>query len=381
MMHFFDHNATTPLVAEARTAWLEANQAHWLNPSSPYRAGAAVHARLEAARARLAEMLGVDPRRIVFNSGATEGNNAVMATWARSLPADARIGVGVSEHPSVLEAAQRYFSGRLAWLKPAAASGGVISPEAADWTGLAAISVMAANNETGILNPWQDWAEACRGRGIPLHCDASQWIGKMPLDGLGACDYVVGCAHKFGGPKGVGFLLLPPNAAGVGLAGGEQERGRRAGTEDVAGVLAMLAALEVVESKRPAGSAQPKSSFLAAIQTMLPGVVVIGAGLPTLWNTVSLIMPEFASSRWIRRLEQNGFLVSAGSACSTGQQGPSHVLAALGIDPDAASRALRISSGWQTTAGDWDALLAAILASYRQLKAEAADSGSQVLSI
>lgn len=379
-MRFFDHNATTPLLPEARAAWLEANHAHWLNPSSPYRAAAAVHARLEAAREHLGEMLGVDPRRVVFNSGATEGNNAVMATWAQSLGATDRIGVGATEHPSVLAAAKRYFEGRVDWLTPAPEHPGVLRPAAIDWSGVAAISIMAANNETGILHPWQDWAEACRERGIPMHCDASQWIGKMPLPGLGRCDYVTACAHKFGGPKGVGFLLMP-EGAGAGLAGGAQERGRRAGTEDLAGILAMLAALEVAEFRRPACTADAKENFLGALQQALPGVERVGAGQPALWNTASIIMPEFTSPRWIRQLEKKGLLVSAGSACSSAKDGPSHVLAATGVSADAASRALRISSGWQTTAGDWEALLDALTASYQELKQEASDSGVQVISI
>jgi len=339
-----------------------------------------VHARLEEARERLGAMLDVDPQRIVFNSGATEGNNAVFATWAERFGREGRLGVGATEHPSVLEAAKRYFDGRVNWLKPAFGDGGVIEPDVTDWRGVDAISIMAANNETGILNPWLDWAEACRGRGISIHCDASQWIGKMPLNGLGACDYVTACAHKFGGPKGVGFLLMP-EGAGLGLAGGAQERGRRAGTEDVAGILAMLAALEAVESKRPACSGQHKESFLAALQEALPAVVIIGDGLPSLWNTAAVVMPDFKSPRWIRQLEKKGLLVSAGSACSTGKEGPSHVLTAMGLSPDFASRALRISSGWATTAEDWDALLSAMVESYRELKAEAADSGSQVISI
>lgn len=377
-MVFFDHNATTPLLPEAKAAWLEANDAHWLNPSSPYRAGAAVHARLEEARERLAGLLHVDPRRIVFNSGATEGNNAVFATWAAMFGPVGRVGVGATEHPSVLEATKRYFDERIDWLQPA--PGGVIRSDAVDVSNLSALSIMAANNETGILNPWQDWAKACRSHGVAMHCDASQWIGKMPFDGLGACDYVTACAHKFGGPKGVGFLLMP-ESLGAGLAGGAQERGRRAGTEDLAGILSMLAALEAVESKRPTCSAKPKEAFLPALQQSLPGVSLIGDGSPSLWNTAAFVLPDFKSPRWIRALEKKGFLVSAGSACSTGKEGPSHVLNAMGLDPDAASRVLRVSSGWQTTAEDWEALLGAIVTSHKALKEDAADSNSQVISI
>lgn len=377
-MHYFDFNATTPLLPEAKAVWLEVNEVHWLNPSSPYRAGAAAHAQLEEARSRLAALMEVDSRRIVFNSGATEGNNAVFATWARSLGKSDRVGVGATEHPSVLEAAKHYFDGRVDWLKPE--SGGVIAPVAVEFEELAAVSLMAANNETGILNPWQDWAKTCREYGVSMHCDASQWIGKMPLNGLGACDYVTACAHKFGGPKGVGFLLVP-RAFTEGLYGGAQESGRRAGTENLAGILSMLAALETMESKRAHCSDDDKENFLKALQKMLPGVEVIGDGQSRLWNTASVVLPEFKSTRWIRALEKKDILVSAGSACSTGKGGPSHVLAAMGLDSAKAERTLRISSGWDTTAEDWRALLDALLKSYQELRDEAAGSNSQVISI
>lgn len=378
IMHFFDNNATTPLLPEAKNAWLEATERHWLNPSSPYRAGAATHARMEEGREQLAALMGVAPRRIVFNSGATEGNNAVLTTLARSLGSSARIGVSATEHPSVLEAARQNFGQGIDWMTPSA--GGVIDPDAKILERVSALSIMAANNETGVLNPWQEWAALCHERGIPMHCDASQWIGKMPPDGLGLCDYVTACAHKFGGPKGVGFLIVP-EAFATGLVGGAQERGRRAGTEDLAGILAMLAALERVESDRVNCSSGSKEGFLQSLGRGLPEVEVVGEGAPVLWNTATILMPRFKSTRWIRALERKGFLISAGSACSTGKSGPSHVLSAMGIDAGCASRVLRISSGWQSTGEDWHALLNALLESDQELREEAADSNSQVISI
>lgn len=373
-MRFFDHNATTPLRPEAKTAWLEAGEFHWLNPSSPYRAGAVVHAQLEGARTRLAELLNVDAGRIVFNSGATEGNNAVFATWARNFPPATRIAVGATEHPSVVEAAKYYFNDDIDWLKPA--GDGVVCPEGVNLTDVSGVSLMAANNETGILNPWQDWVQVCHERGILMHCDASQWIGKMPLTGLGDCDYVTACAHKFGGPKGVGFILMP-ESAGCGLLGGVQEGGRRAGTEDVPGILAMVAALEAVES----GRGELRDKFISDLREAFADVEIVGAESPALWNTVSIIMPKFKSVRWIRALEKRDFLVSAGSACSTGKGGPSHVLAAMGLDAEKASRVLRISSGWQTSGDDWAALRSALLECYGELLDDAAGSNSQVISI
>jgi cysteine desulfurase len=378
-MPFFDHNATTPLFPEAREAWLEASDRHWLNPSSPYRGGAAVRARLEDARERLAALLSVDPQRLIFNSGATEGNNAVFAHWAEVLPSDARIGVSTTEHPSVLEAARKYFPDRIKWLQPETVAG--LGAGASGCSGVAALSVMAANNETGAIHPWMKIAQRSRESGILYHCDASQWIGKMPLEGLSNCDFVTGCAHKLGGPKGVGFLIVPERD-GSGLVGGAQEQGRRAGTEDLPGILAMLAALEVCETKRAACSSAAKDAFVRNLMERLPRArATLASGDACLWNTASVILPEFKSSRWIRGLEKRGFLVSAGSACSAGKQGPSHVLAAMGLDAELAGRVVRISSGWSTGGADWEALLNALLAVYDELRAEVSNSNSQVISL
>ena len=377
---YFDYNATSPLRPEAKDAWLSAADDLWLNPSSPYRAAARVHAHLAEARARVAGLFAVAAERVVFNSGATEANNAVFAHLAATLPADARIGVSPTEHPSVLEAAKHFFGERVIWL--ALDGNGAVDVAALQKVlserQLAAISVMAANNETGILNDWAGIAAECRAQGVPYHCDASQWIGKLPLNGLRACDFLTGAAHKFGGPKGVGLCLLPAvNSGFMSLAGGAQEFGHRAGTEDVASVLAMVAALQVVEP----GSAQGRDAFLVELGQVLPSVEVVGLAAQRLWNTALLIMPEFASVRWIRALEKRGFLVSAGSACSTGKQGPSPVLAAMGVEAGAMQRVLRVSSGWATSVADWLALAAAMAECGSALGSEADDSTSTVISI
>lgn len=379
---YFDHNATTPLLAEAKAAWSQAAEACWLNPSSPYRAAAQVHVQLEAARVAMAELLGLAPERLIFNSGATEGNNAVFAHWAKHLPQGSVVGVSPTEHPSVIEAAKYYFGDRVTWLPLDARGVVAVEPlsELLETGALAAVSVMAANNETGLLNPWAKIAEVCRREGCPFHCDASQWVGKMPLQGLGACDYLTGCAHKFGGPRGVGFLVLPAAACGFSSAfGGAQEQGRRAGTEDVAGVIAMLEALKVAD-RRHLGAAG-RLQFIDALKAAMPDAQVVGEGAACLCNTVSVVMPDFASERWIRALEKRDFYVSAGSACSTGKEGASHVLAAMGVDSSALRRVLRISSGCDATEADWQALLMVICESHEALKLDAADSGTQVISI
>lgn len=379
-LRYFDHNATTPMAPEARSAWLEAVDGHWMNPSSPYRNAAAVKVRLESAREELADLLEVAPDRVVFCSGATEANNAVFRNWAENLPSDASIAVSPIEHPSVIEAAKAYFNGRIIWL-PVDASG-VVDEGAIDdllkERAVAAVSLMAANNETGVLQPWSAVADKCNEAGVAYHCDASQWVGKMPLTGLGHFGYVTACAHKFGGPKGVGLLLLPNGDSGCRLLfGGQQESNRRAGTEDVAGVFSMLAALKVAA---PQGCVT-RDRFIATIGERIDGVEVVASDADRLWNTVSLIMPEYQSVRWIRALEKAGFLVSSGSACSTGSSNVSHVLLAMGMDASKAGRVLRISSGAATAPECWQALADALCEVHASLQSESAGDSAKVISL
>ena len=379
-LRYFDHNATTPLSASAKAAWLETVDEHWMNPSSSYRQAAAVRVRLESAREQLAELLEVAPERVVFTSGATEANNAVLRHWSKQFSQQARIMVNPTEHPSVIEAAKEWFPERIDWLP--VGGDGVVEIAALEAylqkESVAAVSVMAANNETGVLQPWREIAKLCCRAGVHYHCDASQWVGKMPLRGLGECSYITACAHKFGGPKSVGFLLLPEEGDGCRiLVGGVQENGHRAGTEDFASVEAMLVALRNVSPLACEG----RDAFVDRIAAEIPGVCLVGGEAERLWNTASLIMPEFQSVRWIRALEKRGFLVSSGSACSTGKQGLSHVLLAMGVSATAAGRALRISSGAQTSFEDWQALALALVETYDSLRREAESATSRVISI
>jgi cysteine desulfurase len=379
-LRYFDHNATTPLCEAAKAAWISASEAHWFNPSSPYRSAAAVKVRYEAARESLARHFGVSPERVIFTSGATESNNAVIRYWARSLPSDACVGINPTEHPSVIEAAKALLGSRVVWL-PLSKSG-LVDMDALrgriESGELAAVSVMAANNETGVIQPWQAIANLCAEAQIPYHCDAAQWVGKLPVEGLSACAYVTACGHKFGGPKGVGFMLLPEGVVNFRLLdGGEQEAAHRAGTEDVAGVFAMNAALK---NSKP-GKAEARNAFIEQIVQSIPGVALIGAGTDRLWNTVSMSMPRYQSVRWIRALEKVGFLLSAGSACSTGKTSVSQVLLVMGVDAAIAGRVLRISAGAETTAEDWQALADALLGTYKLLNEEADLMKTQVVSI
>lgn len=239
----------------------------------------------------------------------------------------------------------------------------------------AMVSIMAANNETGVTMSWKDVQQLCRNTGVPYHCDAAQWIGKMPLGGLAECDYVTASAHKFGGPKGVGFILAPTGEQDFGLlAGGDQEHGRRAGTEDLPSIAAMIAALEdAIEELSPCLSAEQEEQrdiFEAIVKADVAGLQIVGEKSKRLWNTSLLIMPRFENFRWVARLDKKGFEVSTGSACATGKEGPSHVLTAMGFSSEEARRAVRVSACSKTPVVDWQELAIAIRDTWRELREE-----------
>lgn len=379
-MLYFDHNATTPLLPEAKAAWLKATESFVGNPSSPHRVGSRADTALTNARETLAGYLGCHALDIVWTSGATESNNTVLHHYAHTLPASAHVWVSAMEHPCVLEATRRYFPKRHQLIP--AKRNGVID---LDWLratlpkgrpGL--VAMMAANNETGVLQPWREALALCREWDVPFFCDAAQWLGKLPAKGLGDCDFVSGCAHKFGGPKGVGFLKCPAKGRVEPLlVGGAQEEGRRAGTENVASVLSMLAALELREAalQREEHKARTlwRSAFEKKLLAQLPGTEMVGAGQPRLWNTVSALMPEAdCQQRWVVKLDKLGVAVSTGSACASGKEEPSHVLRAMGCTATEAGRVLRFSSGWETTEADWNALLNALVQVHHAIRPQKA---------
>lgn len=372
---YFDYNATTPMRPEALAAWQEAQEKYWHNPSSPYRASAAARLKLDECRERLATIVGVSPEEVVFTSGATESNNTICAHLGNILAEDATIAVSAIEHPSVLEPFRRRFGERIRWLLPDKT--GVVSTETVKQSisdGAKAIVLMAANNETGVIMPWQEVATLCREKGIPFICDASQWIGKMPSQSLETCDFFCGCAHKFGGPKGGGFLVSRHGPISNNQLGGSQESGQRGGTENLPAILAMVVALETAEAELASGIIGDSISMehcASRIIELLPQVQVVGQGAPRLWNTLSLIMPYADNTRWVAKLDRLGFQVSTGSACATAKAGPSHVLSAMGISSDDSRRVIRISGGWQTTEPDWIALAQTIADVATELSADA----------
>ena len=383
-MLYFDHNATTPLGRAARDAWLHASETLPGNPSSQHRIGRRADAALENARQAVARFLGCNPLDLVWTSGASESANTVLRHFATQLAPEVPVWVSAIEHPCVATTAQRCF-GRRVRLIPVSRGGTV----ELDWLerelrghrpGL--VAIMAANNETGVLQPWREALALCRKWEIPFFCDAAQWLGKLPATGLGECDFVAASAHKFGGPKGIGFLKCPRAGRLEPLiAGGPQEDGRRAGTQDVPAVLAMTAALAAREALLAAGEHHVRvnwrTDFERELIEKLPGMEIAGSGEARIWNTVGAIMPESdCNQRWVVKLDKLGCAVSTGSACSSGKEQPSPVLLAMGYSPAEAGRALRFSAGWETTAADWGQLAGALKAQWKSAQGERAASAA-----
>jgi cysteine desulfurase len=360
---YFDCNATTALSAAAQAAWSKALERFWYNASSLYREAAAARTALEEAREEVAGWLCCEPHQIIFTSGATESNNAVFR-WARQEHEARAVVVSGIEHPSVAELTTDAF---------------VISTLAdgtADLDSLKEImtreqpllvSLMAANNETGVLQPWERAAKIVQASGGMFHCDAAQWIGKLPSAALGSCDFVTGSAHKFGGPKGVGFLKIPESARRLRLlVGGPQESRHRAGTENVPGILSMVAAWRERESANIPETVG-RDRFESQVREGIPDIQVLGQTAPRLWNTSLVILPEFTNTKWLARLSELGFAVSTGSACSSGS-GASEVLEAMGVETHRLRRVLRFSSGWHHSPADWQALGQALIQVWQEFQ-------------
>jgi cysteine desulfurase len=367
-MLYFDHNATSPLSAAARRAWLEAHDRFVANPASQHRLGQRADVALEAARTSLAGLLGVSAGELIWTSGATESANTVMAHLAATGSGSERIWVSPTEHPCVLEAARRCFPGRVEGLE--VDRNGVLQT-AALRVGLererpVAVVLMAANNETGVLQPWSETARICREAGVPMVCDATQWLGRSPGQGLGECDYLIGSGHKCGGPVGTGFLRVPSVTASFSplIRGGAQEEGRRAGTQNVAGAMALVAALEDCAGRLDgvAERLEVRRRFEEELGRLVPGALVVGGGAERLWNTVMVSLPALGDcrQRWVVRLDAAGVAASTGSACASGSEKVSHVLEAMGVSAEVSGRTLRFSAGWETTEAEWSEVLGVI---------------------
>jgi len=289
------------------------------------------------------------------------------------------LALSAIEHPCVEAPAATWFGARRLREIPVDPESGVVDVDRVSaWIRdgeVAAVSLMAANNETGARQPWAELAALCREHGAWFHTDAAQWIGKLPAAGLDECDFVTGSGHKFGGGKGVGFLVLPeesgagapgaaaPGAAAPGdfqaLVGGPQEEGRRAGTENLPAVVAMVTALLEKEDEALAAAEEERAAARDEFERRVCdrlGFRVLGASGPRLGNTSLFVLPHEKNLKWLTRLSRRGFSVSTGSACSAGKGNPSRVMAAMGLDVEAMGRVVRVSGGWDTGPSEWNAL-------------------------
>lgn len=358
----------------ALEAFIETADRHWHNPSSPYRAAADAHRCLERCRKEAADLLGIDPSSLIFTGNATRATNLLLGWVARNHPG-ATIVTSAIEHPSVLEPARHLFA-RHCKLPPEA--NGRIEPgairQALESEQPVLLSLMAANNETGALQPWEEAAETASALGVPIHIDAAQWVGKQPLQALSKATFVTASAHKFGGPKGAGFMILDTTRTLPNLApGGQQENGIMSGTENLPAIAATTAALIDAEQNRQERTSlwiEGRSRMLQRLRNRLPDAFqTVVQGDNCLANTTSLIAPHANATRWILKLDKLGYQISSGSACSTGSENPSHVLQAMGVSTEDARRALRISA-WDTTVDDFENLADAMLSVARALGPE-----------
>jgi cysteine desulfurase len=363
---YLDWNATTPLRREAR----EAMAAAWNldgNPSSVHAEGRQARKLVEDARAAIAGAVGGQARNVVFASGGTEANALALTPGLRrasGAPAN-RLLVSAIEHASVL-AGGRFASDAIGTI-------GVTRAGVLDLARLRAmlesgppalVSVMLANNETGALQPVAEAAALVHAAGGMLHVDAIQAFGKRPfgIDSLKA-DLLTLSAHKVGGPKGVGALIVAEGVLGLEplLRGGGQELGRRAGTENVAGIAGFGAAASAasVALEAEARRLEDQRRRLESGLREFPGIIVFSDEVPRLPNTTLFTVPGLKAETAVIGFDLAGIAVSSGSACSSGKVQPSHVLAAMGAGPEVAKGAVRLSLGWSTSDADIDRCLEA----------------------
>jgi len=363
---YLDWNATTPLRPEARGAMAAAWDLPG-NPSSVHEEGRKARRLVEDARAAVAGAVGALPRDVVFTSGGTEANALALTPGLRrkSGLAVQRLVVSAIEHASVL-AGGRFASEAITAV--GVSDSGLLHldrlREALAGGPPALVSVMLANNETGAVQPIAEAAEIVHAAGCVLHVDAIQGLGKIPFDisALNA-DLVTVSAHKIGGPKGVGALVWAEGVQGLEplLRGGGQERGHRAGTENVAGIAGFGAAVTaaVAALEKDAIRLESLRNRLETGLRQTPGALIFSRDVRRLPNTTLFTVPGLRAETAVIGFDLGGIAVSSGSACSSGKVQPSHVLEAMGFGRELAQGAVRLSLGWSTCEADIDRCLEA----------------------
>ncbi|MBK7847877.1 MAG: cysteine desulfurase [Zoogloea sp.] len=376
---YLDHNATTPLdplVREAMLPWLGAR---FGNASSRHEYGRAARKAIDEARSRVAAAVNAHPTEVIFTSGGSEANN-LFIKGAAAMMKPGLVALSAIEHPCVREPARQLMRSGWCCEEIAVDGSGRIDPQAFDRV-LAdkprIVSVMLANNETGVIQNVEVLAGAIRKRGGWMHCDAVQALGKIPVDfrALGVHGLTLS-AHKIHGPLGVGALIVDKRVELAPLvAGGGQERSLRSGTENVMAIVGFATACDVAVTMR-----NERSAHLAVLRDALErGLTALGARLfsaeaPRLPNTSFFAIPGVDGDTSVGRLDRAGFAVASGSACSSADPEPSHTLLSMGVDPELARAAVRVSLGAGNTRQDVDGFLAALgesLASLRTMTAVA----------
>lgn len=377
---YLDHNATTPLRPEARAAMVAALAAGG-NASAVHSEGRAARRLIEDARQSVAALVGAAPRCVTFTSGGSEAAATLLAPDFAGVVATGpfpRLIVSAIEHSCVLSGGR--FAADAVSVCPATPAG-VIDLAALEVLladgAPALVAVMAANNETGAIQPVAEVAALCRAHGAALVVDAVQALGKLPLDiAAVGCDALFVSAHKIGGPAGIGAIVTASEAVTFPplVRGGGQEGRRRAGTENLAGIAGFGGAAKAVAAESGEGPrlAALRDRLEAGLSALAPDSRVVGAGVTRLPNTSLTLHPGREGETLTIALDLAGMAVSTGSACSSGKVAPSHVLAAMGISPREARSALRISLGWTTTAAEIDLFLAAYAAHVKTGAARAA---------
>src|SRR5262252_5898807 len=359
---YLDWNATAPLRSEARAAALAALDVIG-NPSSVHGEGRAARRLVEQAREQVAALVGAEPRNVVFTSGGTEANMLALVPLA---PRE-RLLTSAIEHPSVL-AGGRFSAGNVERL-PVTGDGQIdltaLEQRLAALGDRGLVSIMAANNETGVIQPVAQAARLVHSAGGLLHVDAVQAAGRIGWDisAMGA-DLVTLSAHKIGGPKGVGALIgrTGLDAFKPLITGGGQERGARAGTENVAGIAGFGAAAAAVCASLAAEAARMgalRERLETGLKAASPQVVVFGIEAERLPNTTLFAVPGMKAETAVIAFDLEGVAVSAGAACSSGKVQASHVLAAMGVPPQLARAAVRVSLGPTITESDVDGFIEA----------------------
>jgi cysteine desulfurase len=379
-MAYLDHNASSPLRPEAKEAMRRAMEDGG-NPSSVHAAGRAARALIEGARINVARLAGATPAEVVFTASGSEAN--ALALWGGALSgAVGRLLVAAVEHDSV--PANAHLTAERCGLKldvlPVDAHGVirldvlkdrlVRSRSAGGARPL--VAIQAAGNETGVIQPMDAILTLAHAHGALVFSDGVQAAGKADLP---QADYLTLAAHKIGGPAGAGALIVRAAAPFAPLiGGGGQERGRRAGTENVVGIAGFGAAAAAAADDREAGRVTPvlRDRFEAGLRRLAADATIFGAGVPRLANTSFFAVPGMAAESALMALDLDGVCVSRGAACSAGKVGPSHVLAAMGAAPELVACALRLSLGWNSTAADVEAALSSLDGHLTRLKRRAA---------